>query len=36
MLQAVELLFIAGQQPIVARKLRYFENREFVWMFDPA
>ncbi len=34
--QAGELLFIAGQRPIVARKLRYFEDREFAGMFDPA
>ena len=31
-----ELLFLAGQRPIVARKLRYFEEREFVGLFDPA
>ena len=29
-----ELLFIAGQRPIVARKLRYFEDREFAGLFD--
>ena len=34
--QAGELLFIAGQRPIVARKLRYFEDREFAGMFDLA
>jgi type IV secretion system protein VirD4 len=34
--QSSELLFLAGQRPIVARKLRYFEDREFAGMFDPA
>jgi type IV secretion system protein VirD4 len=31
-----ESLFLAGQRPIVAKKLRYFEDREFVGMFDSA
>ena len=34
--QYAELLFLAGQRPIVAWKLRYFEDREFAGMFDPA
>jgi type IV secretion system protein VirD4 len=34
--QDLELLFLAGQRPIVARKLRYFEDREFAGSFDPA
>jgi len=34
--QDTELLFLAGQRPIVARKLRYFEDREFARLFDPA
>lgn len=31
-----ELLFLAGQRPIVASKLRYFADREFRGRFDPA
>ena len=34
--QAAELLFLAGQRPIAAVKLRYFEDREFAGLFDPA
>lgn len=34
--QDTELLFLAGQRPIVARKLRYFQDREFAGLFDPA
>ncbi len=34
--QDLQLLFLAGQRPIIARKLRYFEDREFAGMFDPA
>ncbi len=34
--QATELLFIAGQRPIVARKLQYYADREFAGSFDPA
>lgn len=30
----VELLFIAGQRPIVAQKLRYYGDREFAGLFD--
>jgi type IV secretion system protein VirD4 len=30
----VELLFLAGQRPIVARKLAYYEDAEFKGMFD--
>jgi type IV secretion system protein VirD4 len=29
-----ELLFLAGQRPIVADKLRYYADREFVGLFD--
>jgi type IV secretion system protein VirD4 len=32
--QGAELLFIAGQRPIIARKLQYFEDREFAGLFD--
>jgi len=31
-----QLLFLAGQRPIVAAKLRYYADREFVGRFDPA
>jgi type IV secretion system protein VirD4 len=31
----VELLFLAGQRPIVARKLAYYEDGEFEGRFDP-
>ena len=31
-----ELLFIAGQRPIIAVKLRYYADREFAGRFDPA
>lgn len=31
-----QLLFLAGQRPIVADKLRYFADREFAGRFDPA
>jgi type IV secretion system protein VirD4 len=31
---SVELLFLAGQRPIVARKLAYYEDTEFRGMFD--
>jgi type IV secretion system protein VirD4 len=34
--QPAELLFIAGQRPIAARKLKYFQDREFTGMFDPT
>ena len=34
--QNSELLFIAGQRPIVARKLQYYADREFAGSFDPA
>jgi len=34
--QNSELLFIAGQRPIVARKLQYYADREFAGLFDPA
>jgi len=32
----LELLFLAGQRPIVATKLRYYADREFAGRFDPA
>ena len=32
----VELLFVAGQRPMIARKIYYFEEREFKGAFDPA
>ncbi len=32
----VELLFVAGQRPMIARKIYYFEDREFAGMFDQA
>jgi type IV secretion system protein VirD4 len=32
----IELLFLAGKRPIAAQKLRYFEDREFEGLFDPA
>jgi type IV secretion system protein VirD4 len=32
----LELLFLAGQRPIIATKLRYFADREFAGTFDPA
>lgn len=31
-----ELLFLAGQRPVIARKLRYFDEPEFRGLFDPA
>jgi type IV secretion system protein VirD4 len=34
--QDLELLFLAGQRPIVARKLRYFEDREYAGTFDST
>lgn len=32
----LELLFLAGQRPIVAAKLAYHADREFVGRFDAA
>ena len=32
----LELLFLAGQRPIIASKLRYYADREFAGKFDPA
>lgn len=29
-----ELLFLSGQRPIVAQKLRYYADDEFIGMFD--
>lgn len=34
MAQSKQLLFLAGQRPIVARKLRYYADAEFAGMFD--
>ena len=31
-----QLLFLAGQRPIVAAKLLYYADREFAGRFDPA
>jgi type IV secretion system protein VirD4 len=31
-----QLLFLAGQRPVVATKLRYYADREFAGRFDPA
>ena len=31
-----QLLFLAGQRPIVAGKLAYYTDREFRGAFDPA
>lgn len=31
-----QLLFLAGQRPIVVAKLRYYADREFAGRFDPA
>ena len=31
-----ELLFLAGLRPIVAAKLRYYDDLEFAGTFDPA
>ena len=31
-----QLLFIAGQRPIIAAKLRYYADREFAGRFDTA
>jgi hypothetical protein len=31
-----ELLFLAGLRPIVADKLRYYDDPEFAGSFDPA
>ena len=34
--QRAQLLFLAGQRPIIATKLRYFADREFAGRFDTA
>ncbi|KQO12192.1 antitoxin VbhA family protein [Sphingomonas sp. Leaf242] len=31
-----QLLFLAGQRPIIAGKLRYYADREFAGRFDPV
>ena len=30
-----ELLFLAGKRPVIAQKQRYYDEREFVGMFEP-
>ncbi len=32
----ITLLFVAGQRPMIARKIYYFEEREFKGAFDPV
>ncbi|WP_197707590.1 type IV secretory system conjugative DNA transfer family protein [Sphingobium sp. LB126] len=32
----LELLFLAGQRPIISAKLAYYADREFAGRFDPA
>ena len=34
--QGRELLFLAGLRPIIAEKLRYYDDPEFSGGFDPA
>ena len=36
MREDLELLFLAGQRPIIATKLRYYADREFAGRYDPA
>ena len=36
MREDLELLFLAGQRPIIATKLRYYADREFTGKYDPA
>jgi type IV secretion system protein VirD4 len=31
----LELLFLSGQRPVLAKKLRYFSDQEFAGRFDP-
>ena len=31
-----QLLFLAGQRPVIAAKLRYYADREFAGRYDPA
>jgi type IV secretion system protein VirD4 len=31
-----QLLFLAGQRPVIANKLRYYADREFAGRYDPA
>jgi type IV secretion system protein VirD4 len=31
-----QILFLAGQRPVIATKLRYYSDREFAGRFDPA
>jgi type IV secretion system protein VirD4 len=33
---AILVLFLAGQRPVLARKLRYYEDREFAGLYDAA
>jgi type IV secretion system protein VirD4 len=30
------LLMMAGKDPLILKKIRYFEEREFAGMYDPA
>src|SRR3546814_14073856 len=32
----LQLLFLAGQRPILAPKLRFLPDRQFAWKFDKA
>jgi type IV secretion system protein VirD4 len=32
----VELLFLSGQRPIMARKLRYYSDGRFAGLFDTV
>lgn len=34
--EQAELLFLAGQRPIIAKKLRYYSDGEFTGLFDPS
>ena len=31
-----QLLFLVGQRPVIATKLRYYADHEFAGRFDPA
>ena len=30
-----QLLFLAGQRPVIAQKLRYYDESEFAGTFEP-
>lgn len=34
--EQAELLFLAGQRPIMAQKLRYYADKEFDGLYDQA